>query len=198
MEDYKPNSLKSKTEVPEKKVEKVVNSKVKTRKKSESHKLLDIFISEDARNVKDYIFMDVLVPAIKKAIVDIATDGINMIFYGSTRGSGKRSTADRFSYNRISDDRFAGRDSTRISRAYSYDDVVIENRGEAEEVLDRLDELIRVYGMASVADLNDLVGVTGQYTDNKYGWTNVRNARVIRVRDGYMLDLPRAYPLDLR
>ena len=201
MEDYnyKPNSIKSKTEtqkLPEKKVEKVVTGPVKTKKKSEARKIIDIFISEDARNVKDYIFMDVLVPAIKKAIVDIATDGINMIFYGTSGSRARRSNADRFSYNQISSDRFAGRTQDRRSRSYSYDEITITNRGEAEEVLDRLAELIQTYGMASVADLNDLIGITGEYTDNKYGWTNVRTARAVRVPDGYMLDLPRPMPID--
>ena len=33
------------------------------------------------------------------------------------------------------------------------------------------------------------------YTDEKWGWTTLRNARVIRVRDGYTLELPRPEPL---
>ena len=57
-------------------------------------------------------------------------------------------------------------------------------------------ELIDVYGQVTVADLYDLVGVTGNYTDNKYGWTNIRNAETIRVRDGYMLKLPKVLPVD--
>ena len=28
------------------------------------------------------------------------------------------------------------------------------------------------------------VGITGNYTDNKYGWTNIRNAEIMRVREG--------------
>ena len=60
-----------------------------------------------------------------------------------------------------------------------------------------MDELISTYGIVSVADLYDLVGITGgSYTDNKYGWTNVHNASVIRVRDGYMIKMPKALPLD--
>ena len=72
---------------------------------------------------------------------------------------------------------------------------MLESRGEAEEVITRMDELIETYGVVSVADLYDLVGKTCEYTDNKYGWTNVRNAEPIRVRDGWMLRLPKALPL---
>ena len=73
---------------------------------------------------------------------------------------------------------------------------MLETRGEAEDVLSRMDELIDTYGVVSVADLYDLVGISCNYTDNKYGWTNLRNAEPVRVRDGYMLKLPKALPID--
>ena len=59
----------------------------------------------------------------------------------------------------------------------------------------KLNEIIDTYKIASVADLYDLVGLTGNYTDNRYGWTNIASADVIRTRDGYQLKLPRALPI---
>lgn len=50
-----------------------------------------------------------------------------------------------------------------------------------------MDELIDTYKLVSVADLKDLVGITGNYTDNRYGWTSIRSAEVVRVRDGYTI-----------
>ena len=195
MSDYTPMN-KPKNEPTEKKVEKIVNGTVKTKKKSEAGKIKDLFISEDIQNVKSYILMDVLVPAAKKALKDIVVDGIEMILYGSTGHSSKRSDASRISYRSYYDRRDDRRDNNRTRSGYSYDDIILESRGEAEEVLARMDELIEAYGMASVADLYDLVGITGRYTDHKYGWTNVRNAEPVRVRDGYMLKLPKVLPLD--
>ena len=58
-----------------------------------------------------------------------------------------------------------------------------------------MDEMMEEYGIVRVADLFDLVGITGDYTDNKYGWTNIRNAEVVRVRDGYKIKMPRAMPI---
>ena len=43
----------------------------------------------------------------------------------------------------------------------------------------------------SVADLYGLVGIDSEYTDNKYGWTNLSSASIKATRDGYILDLPR-------
>ena len=201
--NYTPNSHKfkdsqQKENTDKKKVEKVVKGTVKTRKKNEISKIADIFISEDIRNVKSYVLLDVLVPAVKKAISDIVTNGIDMILYGGNGRRGTSSTAGKISYRNFydrKDDRDRRDDSSRTRPGYSHDDIVLETRGEAEEVLARMDELIETYGQASVADLYDLIGKTGNYTDNKYGWTNLRNAEPIRVRDGYLLKLPKAAPI---
>lgn len=205
MEDYKPNSNRFKEEQKikerEKRVEKpVVTSKVVTRKQSKVRKLADEFISEDAKNVKTYVFGEVLIPAIKKAVCDIVTDGISMILYGESRGGNKRSTADRVSYRSYYDDRSyssSNRTTNTTTRSgYSYDDIILNSRGEAQDVLDRMDELMETYDLVRVADLYDLVGITGSYTDNKYGWFNIRSAEIVRVRDGYMIKMPRAVPVD--
>lgn len=208
MEDYKPNSHKYKAEQaakaakqkeqPEKKVEKVVSGTAKIKKKSKGSKIKDIFISDDAANVKSYVLMDVLIPAVKKAVSDIVTNGIDMILYGSTGGNRKRSNSERVSYRSYYDRRDERPliDRGRTRTGYSYDDVILDSRGEAEEVLSRMDELIDQYGVVSVGDLYDLVGVSGNYTDQKYGWSNIRSAEPVRVRDGYMLRLPKALPID--
>lgn len=202
MEDYKPNSNRFKEEqnekVEEKRIEKVVTGKVLTKKRSKANRFFDEIISEDAKNVKSYVFGEVLIPAIKKAISDIVTDGIDIILYGESRKSGRRnSISDRVSYRSYYDDR-SSREPRNTYRnvGYSYDDIILDSRGEAEEVLARMDELMDTYGLVRVADLYDLVGITGNYTDNKYGWTNIRNAEVLRVREGYMIKMPRAVPID--
>ena len=201
--EYKTNSNKSKLEkensIEDHKVEKVVTGKVITKKKSGFQKFTDEFISEDAKNIKSYVFGEVLIPAIKKAISDIVTDGIDMILYGSSGGGSRRSTADKVSYRNYYDrkePRPIDRYSSGYGSSYSYDDIILNSRGEAEDVLSRMDELMETYGLVRVADLYDLVGISGSYTDNKYGWTNIRNAQIVHVRDGYMIKMPRAIPID--
>lgn len=188
------NEKKSTSE--EKRAEKVVHGKVKT-KENGMRKLTDIFISEDVSNVKNYILLDVIVPAIKKTIYELIVGTLDMSLYGG-RGGGKRPTADKVSYrdyNDISRSDSRSYDRTRTNSGYSYDDIVLESRGEAEAVLSRMDEIMDEYNIVRVADLYDLVGVTGNYTDNNYGWTNIRNAKIVRVRDGYKIDMPRALPI---
>lgn len=202
LEQYKPNSNKYKEEQAanakkdEKRVEKVVTGKVITKKEGFFTKMFKGFISEDAKDVKSYVFGDVLIPAIKKAISDIVTDGIDIILYGESRSKRGRSTADRVSYRNYYDRSDSYRRPTPSYNDYSYDNIILETRGEAEEVLARMDELMDTYGLVRVADLKDLVGITGTYTDNKYGWTNIRSAEVVRVRDGFTIKMPRAVVID--
>lgn len=201
MDNYKPNSNKYKKELTdgkteEKKVTKVVKGKVKSKKKNEVQKLADVFISEDVANVKSYILMDVLIPAVKKAVSDIVTNGIDMILYG---GTGKSSNGSKYTYRNYNSFSSGSNHVNRtraVGAGYNFDNVILETRSEAESVLMGMDELIETYGVVSVGDLYDLVGISGTYTDNKYGWTDIHNASVVRVRDGYMIKLPRALPIE--
>lgn len=195
--DYPSNSHKSKELAAEqkttderKKIEPVVTAPVKMKKKTGFGKVIGNFIAEDARDIKSYLVSDVIVPTIKKTI----SDTVDTILFGGSRKN--RSVAGRVSYRSYYDEprsRDIREPVTAVS--YSYEDITIDSRGEAEEVLSRLNELIDTYQIASVADLYDLVGLTGNYTDNKYGWTNLSTADVVRVRDGYKIKLPRPCPI---
>lgn len=200
--NYRPNSHKYKEEQNDAKkkpaLEKVVRGPVKVKKKNGLHKFADNLISEDAGNVGSYIFSDVLIPAAKKLVIDIVTDGINMLLNGGTGRSGRSTNAPYVSYRSFSDRRDDRRPTdTRTRSRYSYEDLGFRSRGEAEEVLRRMDEIVDTYRMVSVADLYDLAGVSGEHTDNKYGWTDISSARVVRTMDGdYVIKLPRALPID--
>ena len=191
--NYQSNSKKSKINTVEdkNKVDKIVKGKVKTKKKNS---ILASFINDDLQDIKKYIVEDVLIPTIKKTITDVVKNSIDMFFYGEVSRS-NRSNSSRISYSSYYD---RDREPRSRSRRNSLliDDIVLESRAEAEEVLDRLDEMIEEFGMASVLNLYDLIGVTAPFTADKYGWTDLRNATAVRVRDGYLLKLPRVMPLD--
>lgn len=204
---YTPNSHKYREEqkqnntVPEeKRVQKVVKTPVRT-KKNEVRKFADIFISEDISSVKNYIFMDVLVPAIKKAIYDIVTNGVDMFLYGGT-GKGRTSSTSgskvsyRSYYDQKSNSGYRGSENVKRNNGFEYDDIIFDNRGEAEAVKQQMQATIGRYGFVTVADLYDMVDQPAPYTSQKYGWIDVSNAEATRVRDGYMLKLPRAVPID--
>lgn len=195
----------------DKKLEKVITGSVVQQKKSFGKRLTETFLDDATKNVKEYIFHDVLIPAAKSMICDMVGWGgmMEMILFGERRGSRTRRDGGQsyVSYNRASyspfsstrdrdrdrdRDRGPERDISRGARArHDFDEIVLETRGEAEEVLSMLVDLTIDYGQATVGDLYDLVGIESNFTDNKYGWTDLRNASVNRVRKGYLIDLPK-------
>ena len=203
---YTPNSHKYKEQqknaAPEDKhIQKVVKNPAKI-KTNEARKLADIFISEDISNVKQYIFMDVLVPAIKKAIYDIVTNGIDMFLYGGT-GKGKtNSGGSKVSYRSYYDQKssqnsgYRGSENNVSRNTFDYDNLVFDTRGEAEAAKQQMHDLIGRYGLVTVSDLYEMANQVAPYTAQKYGWIDVSGVETVRVRDGYILKLPKAAPID--
>lgn len=201
MADYKPNSHKSKEEAAnapvKREVQKVVSGKVK-RKENKTRKFTDIFISEDIDTVKSHLFEDVLIPAAKKLVSDIVRDGIDMLLYGRAGGSKKNSTS-KVSYRNYYEDRgsnYSGNSNNAPKVRFDYDDIEFASRMDAEAVLEQMRDTVDRYGLVSVADMYDMAGESAPHTAHKIGWTNIRAAEVTRVRDGFIIKLPKAVPLD--
>lgn len=206
MEDmeFPPNSDKSKLgEYEEKKVERVTSSEPIRRKKGLGKQFKSTFFGGDAKGAMQYVVFGVLVPAAKEAIVDAGREGLERIVFGDSRH--KRSAPPSGSAGYISYNRYAAagarpeapaRSISRRARArHDFDEIVLSSRTEAEEVIDRLFDLVSRYEAATVADLYDLVGLDSTHADFKWGWTDIRGAGVARVRSGFLLDLPEPEPL---
>jgi hypothetical protein len=87
--------------------------------------------------------------------------------------------------------------SYKARATHNFDEIVLASLGEAEEVIDNMSTLIRDFDVVSVSDVLTMVGVTPAFTDVKWGWDDIRGARVKRLSsDQYLLDLPRPIPLD--
>jgi hypothetical protein len=206
--EYPSNSFKSRKEalIPEKNVTKVTKGGVIKKKKSLSDSFAQMIYSEDTRSIGAYIVYDVLIPAFKDTISQMITTGIEMLLYGESnknRNTFRRGGRDRdpsrthVSYNSFSNrERDRGQRDSRNKFRQRFDDVILDTRADAEEVLSNMVDLIDNYGVVTVADFYDLIGLPGEWSDNKYGWENLSQAYVERVRLGYTLALPKTTVLD--
>jgi hypothetical protein len=86
--------------------------------------------------------------------------------------------------------------SRQARSRHNFDEIVLDQRAEAEEVIDRLFDVVNRYESATVADLYELVGLSSTHTDNNWGWTDLTGAGVSRIRGGYLLDLPEPEPFE--
>lgn len=201
MEEYQSNSYRSKIEKKqtdiqkEKNIQKVIKGSAKSKKKTELQKFADNFISEDVSSVKHYVFSEVLIPAIKKALYDVVINGAGMFLYGETHSN--NNTTRKVSYgNRFNSDP-RKRENRQVRRGFDYDELLFETRGDAESVLDSMNDIISQYEVVSVGDLYDLADVDNDnYAAYNYGWYDIQGCRARRVRDGYVLELPKAKPIN--
>lgn len=185
----------------------VKRDQVVSTKKPLGKKFAETFMTEDTKDVKSWLLMDVIIPGVKNTILDI----LSMMFFGevdSRRGRGKR--------RRYDDDRrdyssyYSGSSSNRERRSsrrkdnsyYDSDDrvdfrnIVLRNRDDAEDLIEEMRRRIKSEGSVSVATLLDLVDVPGRYTDNNWGWDDDRDIGIRRVSSGYLIDVAEPKYLD--
>jgi hypothetical protein len=202
--EFPPNSNVSKKAVEDKNLTRVTSGKVVQKKKSLRKKFSESFVAGDAKSATRYVALDILLPMAKDMVVEAISSGFEKLIYGESRryrGTTlpQSGPAGYVQYHRMGQQSrlpAAQRVISRQARArHDFDEIVLESRPEAEQVIDRLFEVISRYESATVADLYELVGLTAAHTDHKWGWSDIRGAGVSRGRDGYVLDLPDPIPL---
>lgn len=209
MTDYTSNANKNKEggekeKKPPKDIQPVVKSEVIVQKPSLGRKIKDLFVEADFRSVANHVVYEVLIPAARNMIVDGATRGVERLIYGESAirqrryGPGPGITP-RYSYNNpinrgeYRDPRTTppGPGSARVPRR-GRNDYILTTREDANLVLERMGDILDVYEIVSVADLNELVGFPSGHTDNKWGWDSLVGVVITQVREGYLIDLPPA------
>ena len=202
MEEYKSNSNKLRDGATEEAVEKavgpVISGSAKAQKKTGFGKLASSIIAEDAKNVCSYLLTDVIIPSCKKVIHDIITDGADMFLYGksgTTKASVSASKVSYGSYFQSGTKLEPLRVTASSSSIYDYDNIVFDNRGDAEVVVEAMEDIVNRFGVVSVGDLYDLADLPSpNYTVHKYGWNanQMHTAQVVRHDNDYIIKLPRA------
>lgn len=198
-------SFKDETETDVKAVKKVVKEKAVKRKKSGAKKVSEAILGEEPSNVRTYLFWDVLIPAIKDTLSDLVKRGIDALLFGDDkpRNINRDKNQSRYRYDNASYRNYATvSKSTQQRPAYNhraaqrFDDILFRDRSDAEHVLDSLVDLTLQYGIATVADFYQLSGVEDSYIDQNFGWQDLGRARVVGVRGGYILDLPKPFRVE--
>lgn len=194
---------------PQKKVAAVVQGPVKTQKQPLGKRFASTFMGDDAKGVWHYVAWDVLIPAAKDTLSEAVSQGVERLLFGEARGRsrGRRGLNSSSGGSYISYDRYsngalgsrgpARREITRQARsAHDFDELVFEARVDADAVLEGLYTILEQYDQVTVSDLYELANVSANFTDQKWGWTDLRGTGVSRRGGNYYLDLPRPTALD--
>lgn len=168
------------------------------------NKLLSVFKPGDIRAVSKNVLVTVIVPAIKKLIDDVISEGVHSMLYpneGPRQSVGTGGVyvnyATSFSQRNRTPARPTGPAPT-WGADFGIGNVRFNTRGDAEMVLKSMRDLLGQFPLVTVSTFFQLSNVTTEnYQAESYGWTNLDNARVDRTMDGfYRLILPKPMPID--
>jgi hypothetical protein len=208
MENFPPNSHRSRAGSEPKNVQRVTTTDAVRRRKPLGTQFRQTFFNEDGRTAMSYVFSNVLIPLAKDMLVESSHAWVDRVFYGNYRrgprgGGGPVSGPQgHFNYNAASrrerrpdiDDRppMPRMLSRRARSTHDFGEIVLASRPEATDVIDQMNEILATHEFVTVADLYVLTGLQTSHTDTKWGWTDLRGANIGRVRGGggYLLQLP--------
>lgn len=155
----------------------------------------------------EYMATDIVVPAVRDLIYEALQGGLDRMIYGESHSHRRRPSSTSTSYSNVPHVNYQGMSSNRqpntartlSQRArtrHDFGGIVLQSRQDAEEVIDRMFDVLARYGSVPVTTLYALTGIQASHTDEKWGWTSLAGAKAAKQRDGgYLLDLPDPEPL---
>ena len=160
--------------------------------------MANTFFSESVPNAFEKVLTDVLIPAAKSMFSDAVTRVVETVLFGesgsprSRRDRDDRSYVSYGSFHRSSrrEERDEPRVRTNTSR-FDPRDIFFRYGQEADEVLNKMLDLLEKYDWVTVADFLDLAGVEDESWSNQdWGWEDLRGVRCTHTKDGYQIMLP--------
>lgn len=70
------------------------------------------------------------------------------------------------------------------------DAIILRSKKDAELILKSMQDVIKKYGLVSLSDLKDFVGLPTTYLDHKRVWKTLDNVTSVKTDEGYFLNLP--------
>lgn len=213
--------VKSEATSEPKEVKKVVSGKVTERPKPIGKRLKTMFIN-DGGGFVDHLIDTIVVPMAKdmlltvvKQVGDGLASGFEEMIYGPSENGRRRSPLNRgpsgrtvINYNHVaSSNTRRSADRPPYSRSVSrrsndVKDLIVESRATGEMVIEELEAMIDADGSGgycTVGDYYSIMDLVPVSTDQEWGWTDLREARVNRVSENeFLISMPRPKQLRFR
>jgi hypothetical protein len=184
---------------PKKEIKPVVSGAKKVDRPA-TRRFLDFLFAESPKALAGKVARDVLWPRAKAGFEEAANsflagmlwgDGVNRPLPNIVKGTVLRGGGMNYQAISTQNSMTQARQANVSRSSGNYQDLVLPTQQMAEAVLGNMYELLNEYRMVAVADLYEAAGVTPAPSDNAYGWMSMDGARISKVRDGYLLELPR-------
>lgn len=214
MTEFPGNSHSSKKPDPPKpRVAPLIEEGAATKRKPAlGRKMASTFFGADAKTAGAVVFAELVVPMIRNLLSETGTtffqtmvhgvDGTS--YYGRQTGRSAATGRQKVVYGgnvvnapahpAMQNDK--RRLNAKAKGLHDFSEIVVDDRGKAIDILESLRELIDMYEVAKVADFYQLCNISEDYTDHNWGWTDLRDAGVVRDRHGFRIVLPKPIKLN--
>ena len=128
---------------------------------------------------------------LRAMMVETVKDMIKYAMFGEDR----RYSRPRYAVNYS---KYTERYNTPWSGWNDIENVRLNMRYEAFQVIDEIERVCDEYGYVSITDVKDLMSIStkGCYTEHAYGWYKTDEIKVKKFKDGYGLRFPQPVRID--
>ena len=166
--------------------------------------IMDLIIKQDLSSAASFAFEKVVIPKIQNLIVDTMNSIVRGIFLGENaipyNGTGirNRPASSFVDYSSIRSQHGVST-TTKASQiansGFKYNIVTFDSYGDAQLVLDQMEEMLSAQGYVSIADMYECVDASCPYTYNYHGWNDISKAKIMEDNGQYWIKLPRAHQI---
>lgn len=209
MEQYPSNTLKERNKQAQKKekpdLKCVVSGKSKLVPQSFWSKVFVGIKPASGQTMKGFVFDEIVTPLIQRAVVEGVTGAINYLVKGDAYADRKNNNSfgkSYINYNGISSGKSNDNGSQYVysgkNSGMEIENVWFESRVDAQRVLDEMRNVIAGYDILTVNGFYDIIGRTNiiDPSNEKFGWSDLRNAYITASRGGWVIHLPHPMPID--
>lgn len=199
MPDIFNNSYKAQEDNKKPKTTTVVKGDVSVKEGKRS--FLKEFFAKDIGEIKEYMIFEVLMPKTKDVLFDMIDNAASLIIFGDGRKGKAKASNTYISYNNYSSDKKPSASAIMARRSDILPEIIFKEMSDADDVLNSLIDIIESYNEVSVADYYQAVSngdtkIDITERDYHWGWKSLGRTEIKRVRDGYILTLPRPISID--
>lgn len=167
----------------------------KKRKRSTVHEIFRAVFPGGFEEIKQHLLWDIFIPWLQDTAHN-AWQGLgDVAFPGSGRTASKASNGvpEYYSYNEPY--RYSNYNPWTASNGY-IPKMKPTTYKRCCEILESMHESIMRVGYATLLEFNSEVGNETYSTQHDYGWISIKGVEPIQVRGGWIIQMPKAVPID--
>lgn len=163
-----------------------------------TRRFMDYMFAESPKALAGKVGRDVIVPRLKAGFEETVRSFLSGMLWGNGGSpvnqmiKGTTMRVGGMNYSQIPPSTTGLAIQANQSRTGgNYQDIVVPSQQQAEVVLANMFDLLNEYRVVTVANLYELANMSAAISDYNFGWTSLDGARISKVREGFLLELPR-------